>query len=66
MNQNLVTRLIAKLKEHQTEIAVNEMMRPHLSGSEFGVQCGKYQGIQIALDTLENLLRDQLEEEKRS
>lgn len=59
----LLHKFRAELEAKQKEIAVAEMLRPHLDAVH-GVIAGKYQGIQIALDTLEDLLRDQQEEDQ--
>ena len=61
----VLSKFREELKAQQKEIAEAEMLRPH-HDAEHGVICGKYQGIQIALDTLENLLRDKLDEESKS
>lgn len=66
MNQNLVSKLISELKSEQQAIAEGAMLRPKSEPFEHGVQSGKYQGIQIALNTLESLLRDTLNEELQS
>ena len=38
-------------------------MRPKADPFEHGVQAGKYQGVQLALDIIENILRDENEKE---
>jgi len=42
------------------------MLRPKSDPFEHGVQTGRYQGLQLALETLESLLRDDLKEEQKS
>lgn len=59
-------KLISGLKFAQEEIATAGMMRPKADPFEHGVQAGKYQGVQLALDIIENLLRDENEKEKSS
>ena len=60
----MIGRLISELKRAQEEIATAGMMFPKSDPFEHGVQAGKYQGVQLALDIIENLLRDDLEKEK--
>lgn len=62
----MIGRLISELKRAQEEIATAGMMRPKADPFEHGVQAGKYQGVQLALDIIENLLRDENEKEKSS
>jgi len=64
VNQNLVSKFIALLKDQQAAIAESAMLRPKSDPFEHGVQSGRYQGIQLALETLESLLRDDLKEEQ--
>lgn len=64
MNQ-LIAKFVAELKAQQDDIARNNCMqnRP----AEFmHIEAGKYQGIQSALDALDNALRDHYEQEKRA
>ena len=56
-------KLISDLKFAQEEIATAGMMRPKADPFEHGVQAGKYQGVQLALDIIENILRDENEKE---
>ena len=56
-------KLISGLKFAQEEIATAGMMFPKSDPFEHGVQAGKYQGVQLALDIIENLLRDENEKE---
>lgn len=65
MNQNLVSKFIAVIKDQQLGVAEASMMRPKSDPFEHGVQAGRYQGLQLALETLESLLRDDLNAEKR-
>lgn len=64
MNE-LIARLVGALKEQQAEIAESAMMRPRAEPVEHGVQAGRYQGLQQALDTIDALLRDEYEEQKK-
>jgi len=66
VNQNLVTKFIGHIKDQQLSVAEASMMRPKSDPFEHGVQAGRYQGLQLALETLESLLRDDLKEEQRS
>ena len=65
MNQNLVSKFIAAIKDQQRDVAESAMLRPKSDPFEHGVQTGRYQGLQLALETLESLLRDDLKEEQR-
>lgn len=62
----MISRLISELKKSQEEIATGAMKHPTPDPFEHGVQVGKYQGILIALDTLDFLLRDEQEKESSS
>lgn len=61
---DIIFKLRSELQNKQRDIAVCAMERPQSDPAAHAVMAGKYQGIQIALDVLEDLLRDQLEKEK--
>jgi hypothetical protein len=57
----IVEKYIKELKEKQSELARAGMERPALDAASHGqntLLAGKWQGIQIAIDTLENLLNE--------
>lgn len=60
----IISKLISELKRAQEEFAKVGMMYPKSDPFEHGVQAGKYQGVQFALDTLDDILRDDNEKEK--
>jgi len=65
VNQNLISKYIGVIKDQQQGVAEASMMRPKSDPFEHGVQAGRYQGLQLALETLDSLLRDTIEEEQR-
>lgn len=66
MSDQVVQRFIKEVKEASGEIAEGAMLRPAPGPLEMGVVCGKYQGLQFALEILDAILRDNVEKEKRS
>lgn len=66
MSDQVVQRFIKEVKEASGEIAEGAMMRPKAETFEHGVTCGKYQGLQFALEILDAILRDNIEKEKHS
>jgi hypothetical protein len=66
MTDRLLARFTGEAKEALAQTAADSMKFPKSDPFEHGVQCGRYQGIQFALDILEDILRDNLEKEKRS
>ena len=61
MKGDLIVDYMASIKAKQEEISRNNCLinRP---AEVMYVEAGKYQGLQLALDTLDNLLRDNTEE----
>lgn len=66
LSERQLNKLIQSLQEQQKEIASRAMLFPSSEILIVGTQAGKYQGIQVALDTIDSILRDQLDEESRS
>lgn len=62
MAQNFIAKFVAELKAQQDEIAKSVVLNPRDEPLAYGVLAGRYQGIQNALDTLDNILRDDTEE----
>lgn len=62
MAQNFIAKFVAELKAQQDEIAKSVVLNPRGETLVYGVLAGRYQGIQNALDTLDNILRDDTEE----
>ena len=62
MAQNFIAKFVAELKAQQDEIAKSVVLNPRDETLDYGVLAGRYQGIQNALDTLDNILRDDTEE----
>jgi hypothetical protein len=65
-DSRFITQLISLLKEQQAAIAEDAMLRPKSKRFEAGTIAGRYQGVQMALDTVDALLRDNYEKETRS
>ena len=53
---------IHQLKQRQEEIAVSNMKRPMSDPLLHGVQVGKWQGLQEALEMLESIILDNAED----
>jgi hypothetical protein len=64
MSDQLITRFIGDAKEALAQIAADSMHIPVSDPFGHGVQCGKYQGVEFALDILNDILRDNLEKER--
>lgn len=64
MKGDLLVDYMASLKAKQEEISRNNCLinRP---AEVMYVEAGKYQGIQLALETLESFLRDELNQEAK-
>ena len=65
MAQNFIAKFVAELKAQQDEIAKSVVLNPRDETLDYGVLAGRYQGIQNALDTLDNILRDELNQEAK-
>jgi len=67
MNESsVIQRLIGAIKDQQTSIAEASMTRPKRELFDIGEQAGRYQGLQMALDNLQNILSDSDEKENYS
>ena len=62
----LLAQIIGSIKEQQTVIAESAVLRPSSSKLMTGLAAGKYQGLQLALDVIDNVLRDDFEKEQSS
>ena len=62
----MIGKLITELKAKQADLAEAAMMFPKSDPFEHGCQCGRYQGIQLALDAIDSILRDEIEKERKS
>lgn len=60
-----ILTIISKLKTAQMEIAVNNCLWPK-PAEWMHTEAGKYQGVQLALDIIDNVLRDNISEEEQS
>ena len=65
MDSSTLQKYVSALKERQSEIAEGAMERPASDLVGYGVQAGRYQGVQLALDTLDSILRDAYEKENK-
>lgn len=59
---NVISALIGQIKTRQAEIAVSNMKRPSADPMTHGVEAGKWQGLQEALDMLESIILDNAED----
>lgn len=66
MSDNTIQRFIGEVKETLAATATDSMLFPKPEPFGHGVQCGNYQGLQRALDILDNILRGDEEKEKHS
>lgn len=62
----VIARLIGAIKEQQFQLAEAGMLRPSSDPMVTGLNAGKWQGLQLAHDSLLAILRDDDEKEKRS
>jgi len=62
----LIAKFIGEIKREQAETAEAAMLRPQRELFAMGEASGKYQGLQKALDLLDDILSDQLKEEQKS
>lgn len=62
----IIARFIGEVKREQAATAEAAMLRPQRELFALGEASGKYQGLQKALDLLDEIISDQLEEEKKS
>lgn len=64
MNDSIVGRYITEVKDALTEMATDSMKFPKADPFEHGVQCGRHQGLEFALEILEDVMRDNYEKDK--
>ena len=55
---SLLNKLVSRLQEEQTKIADAAMRFPRTELFEHGVVVGRHQGIQIALEVIDDLLNE--------
>ena len=65
MNEAIVMTFISKAKDALSEMAADSMTYPKAEPFDHGVSCGRYQGIQQALDILDNIIRGDQEEDAK-
>lgn len=66
MKTELIGAYIGALKHEQAEIAEAAMLRPKKELFELGESAGRYQGLERALEILEDILSDEREKERKS
>lgn len=66
MRDKVIEQFIKEAKEALAEMAEGAMQFPRSEPFPHGVQVGKYQGLQFALEILESILSDDKEKEKHS
>lgn len=65
MNQEqILVKFIGRMKQQQAELAEASMLRPKHELFGLGEAAGKYQGMQNALDILDDIIRDKDEKER--
>lgn len=62
----LIALLISSIKEQQAEIANSAMVRPESDPFRTGLIAGRHQGLQMAVDALDSILREDETKEKHS
>ena len=66
MSSQITQQFITRVKDTLTELAANSMTYPAADPFLHGVSCGRYQGLQNALDILCDIIQgDQEAEAKR-
>lgn len=63
---SVLARVIRRLKEAQEDISVGLAMRPREDHFAYGLEAGRYQGIEKALAVIDEVLNDEDLKEKRS
>lgn len=66
MSDQTISVFIGEAKKALAGMAEGAMQFPKADPFEHGVQCGRHQGVQFALDILDNILRDKFEKESNS
>lgn len=62
----ILARFIGQIKQQQAELAEASMLRPKRELFGLGEAAGKYQGLQTALDILDDIIRDKDEKENKA
>jgi len=60
----ILVKFIGRIKQLQAELAEASMLRPKHDLFGLGEAAGNYQGLQKALDTLDDTIRDKDEKER--
>lgn len=66
MSHPTIIKFVSEVKRKMAEHAESAMIRPKRELFEAGESVGRYQGMQAALDILDEILSDQYEKEIRS
>lgn len=66
MDRYLIAQFISEVKKEQAGIAEAAMLRPKRELFSLGETSGVYQGLQKALDILDDVLSKDLEKERKS
>lgn len=66
MSDKLISRFIGEAKQALAQIAADSMQFPKADPFGHGEQVGRWQGLNLALELLEDVLREDTEKEKRS
>ena len=62
----LLNRLVAEIKAEQNDLAKSSMLFPKPDPHSNGVQAGKYQGLERALEILDNIISADDEQERKN
>ncbi len=66
MSDQVLQKFIQEAREASIETAVGAMKFPKGELFQYGVEVGKFQGINLALEILDSILRGDDDKEKRS
>ena len=66
MSDKIIERYVGEVKRALADNAEGSMMFPKAEPFDHGVQVGKYQGLNFALELLQGVLRDDDDKERNS
>lgn len=66
MSDQVLQKFIQEARAASTEIAIGAVTFPKGDLFQYGVEVGKFQGLNLALEILDTILRGDVDKEKRS